>query len=247
MLNIKNLTAYVGDKKILDNINLNINDGEIHAIMGPNGTGKSTICKVLMGDLEYKIVSGTITYNGNVINDYDSSKRSLDGIFLLNQMPISVEGVTNAEMLRVALKAKTGKQINIFEFNKELETICEKLHLPKSFIHREINVGMSGGERKKNELLHMWVLKPSLLILDELDSGLDVDALKICSESIKEYYEKYKPSILIITHHTEVLEYIKPDFVHVLKNGSIVKTGNYDLAKNIEKYGFNNANELSEN
>ena len=162
MLNIKNLTAYVGDKKILDNINLNINDGEIHAIMGPNGTGKSTICKVLMGDLEYKIVSGTITYNGNVINDYDSSKRSLDGIFLLNQMPISVEGVTNAEMLRVALKAKTGKQINIFEFNKELETICEKLHLPKSFIHREINVGMSGGERKKNELLHMWVLKPSL-------------------------------------------------------------------------------------
>ena len=247
MLNIKNLTAYVGDKKILDNINLNINDGEIHAIMGPNGTGKSTICKVLMGDLEYKIVSGTITYNGNVINDYDSSKRSLDGIFLLNQMPISVEGVTYAEMLRVALKAKTGKQINIFEFNKELETICEKLHLPKSFIHREINVGMSGGERKKNELLHMWVLKPSLLILDELDSGLDVDALKICSESIKEYYEKYKPSILIITHHTEVLEYIKPDFVHVLKNGSIVKTGNYDLAKNIEKYGFNNANELSEN
>lgn len=247
MLKIQNLVVYASDKKILDNINLEINDGQIHAIMGPNGTGKSTICKVIMGDEQYKVVSGSIIYNKKNLSELSINQRAKEGIFLLNQNPIAVEGVTNAELLRVALKEKTGKNVNVFDFNKELENICNKLDLPKSFIHREVNVSMSGGERKKNELLHMWVLKPSFIILDEMDSGLDIDALRICSNSLKEYYDLYKPSILIVTHHVQVLEFLKPDYVHIIKNGKIIKTGDYKLAKNIEKTGFNDANELSEN
>lgn len=247
MLKIQNLVAYANDKKILDDINLEINDGQIHAIMGPNGTGKSTICKLIMGDEQYKVVSGSIIYNNKDLKNLSINQRAKEGIFLLNQNPIAVEGVTNAELLRAALKEKTGKSVNVFDFNKELESICNKLDLPKSFIHREVNVSMSGGERKKNELLHMWVLKPSFIILDEMDSGLDIDALRVCSNSLKEYYDLYKPSILIVTHHIQVLDFLKPDYVHVLKNGKIIKTGDYELAKNIEKTGFNDTNELSEN
>ena len=246
MLEIKNLTAYADKKLIIDNLNLKINDGEIHALMGPNGVGKSTLCKILLKDDEYKVKSGSIVYDGNDLLKLRTDEIAKLGIFLLNQHPLEVEGVTNAEMLRVSLGIKTGKPVNIFEFNKKMELICDKLNLPRSFIHREINVGMSGGERKKNELLHLWMLEPKFIILDEIDSGLDVDALKIVANSLKEYYEEYKPSILIITHHIELLEYLKPNYVHVLKNGKIVKTGNYDLAKTIEKYGFNEANEVDE-
>lgn len=246
MLEIKNLTAYANDKKIIADLNLQINDGEIHTIMGPNGVGKSTICKILMGDKEYLINKGSITYNNKNILKMAPNEIANNGIFLLSQSPIAIEGVTNAEMLRSALGIKTGKPVNIFAFNKKMETICEKLDLPKSFIHREINVGMSGGERKKNELLHLWMLEPSFIILDEIDSGLDVDALKVVSSSLNEYYEQYKPSILIITHHTEILNYLKPNYVHILKSGSIVKTGSSTLADYIEKNGFNGAFEVDE-
>lgn len=246
MLEIKNLTAYANDKKIIADLNLQINDGEIHTIMGPNGVGKSTICKILMGDKEYLINKGSITYNKKNILKMAPNEIANNGIFLLSQSPIAIEGVTNAEMLRSALGIKTGKPVNIFAFNKKMETICEKLDLPKSFIHREINVGMSGGERKKNELLHLWMLEPSFIILDEIDSGLDVDALKVVSSSLNEYYEQYKPSILIITHHTEILNYLKPNYVHILKSGSIVKTGSSTLADYIEKNGFNGAFEVDE-
>ena len=246
MLEIKNLTAYANDKKIIADLNLQINDGEIHTIMGPNGVGKSTICKILMGDKEYLINKGSITYNKKNILKMAPNEIANNGIFLLSQSPIAIEGVTNAEMLRSALGIKTGKPVNIFAFNKKMETICEKLDLPKSFIHREINVGMSGGERKKNELLHLWMLEPSFIILDEIDSGLDVDALKVVSSSLNEYYEQYKPSILIITHHTEILNYLKPNYVHILKSGSIVKTGSSILADYIEKNGFNGAFEVDE-
>ena len=247
MLEIKDLVVNAGDKKILDGLNLKISDGKIHAIMGPNGTGKSTICKVLFNDFEYDIKNGQIIYNNEVISKLSPDEIGRKGLFLLNQNPIEIDGVTNAELLRNALNEKNGKPVNIFEFNKELESICDKLKLPKSFIHREINLGMSGGERKKNELLHMWILKPQFIILDEIDSGLDVDALKVCANSIKEYYELYKPSILIVTHRLDLLNYLKPEFIHIIKDGKITETGSFELAKKITKEGFSNTNELSEN
>ena len=239
MLEIKNLNVSVDDKIILHDFNLTINDGEIHALMGPNGVGKSTICKTIMGDKNYHINNGTIIYNNEILNDMETTKRARLGIFLLNQNPIAIEGVSNSEMLRMALSEKNNKQVDIFKFNNKMIDICKKIDLPISFIHRNINEGMSGGERKKNELLHLWMLEPSLIILDEVDSGLDVDALKLVSKSIMEYYSLYKPIILIITHHEEILELIKPQYVHVLKDGSIMESGNIDLAKKIEKNGFN--------
>lgn len=239
MLQIKNLTASVEDKLIIDGLNLEIPDGEIHVLMGPNGVGKSTICKVLLRDDSYVINSGEIIFNDTKINELSTTEAARLGIYLVNQNPIQIEGVTNAEMLRTTISEKTGERVGIFEFNKKLENICDDLDIPRSFIHREINVGMSGGERKKNELMHLWMLEPKFIILDEVDSGLDVDALKVVSDSINKYYEKFKPSILIITHHNKVLEYIKPDKVHVLANGKIVKSGDINLAKEIEISGFN--------
>jgi len=249
MLQIKDLVASVNDKKIIDGLNLEINDGEIHVLMGPNGVGKSTICKVLLKDDNYTIDSGEIIFDGNKLNDLSTTEVARLGIYLVNQNPIGIEGVTNAEMLRTTLSEITGERVGILEFSKKINSICEELDIPKSFVHREINVGMSGGERKKNELMHMWMLEPKFIILDELDSGLDVDALKIVSESINKYYEKFKPSILIITHHNKILEYIKPDKVHVLSEGKIVESGDISLAKKIENTGFNSynkANKVSE-
>lgn len=242
MLKINNLSVSVDDKTILNNFDLQLNDGEIHVLMGKNGTGKSTISKVIMGDESYKVNSGDIYFNDTKLNDLSVSDRALLKIFLLGQNPIAVEGITTAGLLRTVL-GKDG-HVDIFKFNKELEEICEKLDLPKNFIHREINVGASGGERKKSELIQLWMLKPNLIILDELDSGLDVDALKICANSINDYYKEYKPTILIITHHTQIFDYIKPSKVHILANGKIIKTGNLDMAYEIEKNGFSITNEL---
>ena len=238
MLEIKNLNVSVNDKRIISDLSLNINKGEIHALMGQNGTGKSTLCKVILRDPEYKITSGSIKINDKDLRKMDTTEVAREKVFLLNQSPIAIEGVTNAEMLRTALSEINDKQVNIFEFNKKMEDICKKLDLPLDFIHREINVGMSGGERKKNELLHMWMLEPNLILLDEIDSGLDVDALKIVANSINEYYQEYKPSILIITHHQKILDLIKPDYIHIMKNGSIVKSGDKSLAEQIEHEGF---------
>ena len=246
MLKIDNLSVNVGDKEILHDFNLNINTGEIHVLIGPNGIGKSSICKAILGDPNYKITKGTIKYNDKVLNEMSTTDRARLGIFLLNQSPIAIEGVTNAEMLRSALSERENKQINIFEFNKELTNICKKLDIPLSFIHRNINDGMSGGERKKNELMHMWILKPSFVILDEIDSGLDVDALKLVANSINEYYEEYKPSILLITHHKDLIELIKPTYTHVLKNGTIESTGDYNLAIETLKVGYNKASVVKE-
>ena len=237
MLELNNVNLYINDKSLFENLNLKINEGEIHVLMGRNGVGKSSIAKTIMGDINYT-VSGNIIYNDTDITNLSIYERSNLGIYLLNQSPIQIEGVTNAEMLRLAVSEKTGTGVNIFEFNKELENICKKLELDKSFIHREINVGCSGGERKKVELMHMWMLKPSLIILDEVDSGLDVDALKIVANSIKEYYETYKPAILIITHSDTLINTFDNYYVHLLDNKKLIKSGNKDLALEVLNKGF---------
>ena len=187
MLTIKNLSVSVGEKEILKDFNLTVNEKEVHAIMGPNGIGKSTICKTIMGDPNYIVTSGSIFYNDTDLLKLNVSERARLGIYLLNQSPIEIPGVSNAEMLRLRLNENNPNPISIFDFNKKMTSICEKLDIPKSFIHRGINEGMSGGERKKNELLHLWMLEPSLIILDELDSGLDIDSLKTVTNSLNEY------------------------------------------------------------
>ncbi|MDD2505217.1 MAG: Fe-S cluster assembly ATPase SufC [Bacilli bacterium] len=240
MLKIKDLSVEINNKVILKDFNIEINKNEIHGIMGPNGIGKSTICKTIMGDPNYKIIKGSITYKTHDLLSLDITKRAKLGIFLVNQTPIEIPGVTNAEMLRIALTEKTGKHIGLFEFNKRLEEICEKLSIPKSFIHRGINEGMSGGERKKNELIHLWMLEPKLIILDELDSGLDVDSLKIVYQNILEYQKMHKASILIITHHAKLLAELNAKYIHILNEGKIIKQGSLELAKEIEKTGFKN-------
>lgn len=244
MLSIKNLTVKVNDKTILHDFNLDINDGEIVTLMGPNGVGKSTICKVIMGDPTYEVINGSIFYNNIDLLSLSTDERSRQGIFLLAQNPIELEGITNAEVLRSALECKTGEHVNIFDFNKKITHICEKLNIPVEFIHRGVNEGMSGGEKKKNEILHLYVLEPKLVLLDELDSGLDVDSLKSLSASLMDYKDE-TVSILIITHHTNILEYIKPDKVSILSGGSIVKEGDASLAREIETSGFS-AYEVSE-
>ena len=238
MLSIKDISVVADNKEILRDFNLNINDGETHCIMGPNGVGKSTICRAILKDPNYQITKGTIKYKDKDLKDLSTTEISRLGIMMIAQNPTAIEGVTNAEMLRLAFSEKTGARLYIFEFAKEAKSICEKLHIPQNFLHREINNGMSGGERKKNEMLHVWMLKPSFLILDEVDSGLDVDALKIVANSLKEYQSETNCSILLITHNPKLLDILKPDYIHILKDKKIIKTGDASLAQEIEKTGF---------
>ena len=238
-LKIENLNVTVENKKILNNFNLEIKSGEIHAIMGPNGTGKSTILKVIMGDSNYTVESGNIYFDETLLNELTVSQRANLGIFLGMQLPPEIEGVTNADFLRTALHTKQKEQFKLFSFIKKLDENVEKLKMDKNMIHRDINEGFSGGERKKNEILQMYTLEPSIVMLDEIDSGLDVDSLKIVAKNIVKYKEENKDiAILIITHLTKILEYIKPDYVHVLGDGHILKTGDYSLALDIEKDGY---------
>ena len=238
MLKINKLTVFADNKEILKDFTLSIKDGETHALMGSNGAGKSTICRALLKDPNYTITEGEIIYNDHNLKDLTTTDISRLGIMMISQNPIAIEGVTNAEMLRLALSEKTGEHIDIFKFSKQAKEICTKLSIPESFLHRDINSGMSGGERKKNELLHIWMLKPSFLILDEVDSGLDVDALKIVANSIKDYQTETNCSILLITHNPKLLEILKPDYIHILADKKIIKTGDASLANDIEKYGF---------
>ena len=238
ILNIDNLTVKVAGKTILKDFSLEIKSGEIHAIMGPNGTGKSTLTKVIMGDHNYEIVKGTISYNGKVINDMPVNERAKLGIFLGMQMPMAIEGVTNADFLRSALRAKEGNKFKLLPFIREVDELTKKLHMDSDMIHRGINDGFSGGERKKNEILQMNILKPDVVLLDEIDSGLDVDSLKLVGESVMEYYEDRKPAILLVTHYQRLLDYIKPDFIHIMKDGKIVLSGDKTLALKIEEEGY---------
>ena len=247
MLSIKNVAVKADNKEILNDFNLDIQDGEIHALMGPNGVGKSTICRAILKDPNYEITAGTISYKDKELNNLSTTDISRLGIMMITQAPIAIEGVTNAEMLRLALSDKVAhnhKRDNHKAFLYALEQ--EKLAIPENFLHRDINDGMSGGERKKNELLHVWMLKPSFLILDEVDSGLDVDALKVVAKSLKEYHEETNCSILLITHNPKLLEILKPDYIHILKGKKIIKTGDYTLSKEIEQYGFKDMSEEHE-
>lgn len=240
MLELKNLTVEVENKIVLNKFNLNINDGEVHVIMGPNGIGKSTLTKTIMAEPNYKVLSGDIIFNGNSILNLTVDERAKAGIFLAMQDPPSIDGVTNSDFLRTALSSKENKNINLYSFIKQIDEAKDDLKMNDEMIHRSVNKGFSGGEKKKNEILQMKMLKPSFIMLDEIDSGVDVDALKVVAENINKYKEdNRKSSYLIITHYTHLLKYIKPDFVHVIKDGAIIKTGDYKLANEIENNGFN--------
>ena len=245
---IDNIDVVTKDnRKILDNFSLNIEKGTIHAIMGPNGVGKSTLSKVIMGSKDYQVISGDIIFKDKSILNLDVDERSKMGIFLAMQSPISIDGVSNSEFLRTALSSKSDEKVNIYQFVKMMETYMDELKMDSVMLHRSINKDFSGGERKKNEILQMKVLKPDFIILDEIDSGLDVDSLKIVTDNINNYLkENPDVSILIITHYSHILDYIKPDYVHILKNGKVVKTGDIMLAKEIEENGFLCVNDISE-
>ncbi len=250
MLEVKNLSARVvnSDIEILNNLSLKINPGEVHAIMGPNGTGKSTLSKVIMGHYNYEVTSGDIFIDGESITDLEVNERAKRGLFLCMQDPTVIEGVSNSEFLRTSLNEISGEHVNLYTFIKDMEQAMEDVSLDSNMLHRSLNVGFSGGEKKKNEILQMKFLKPKYIILDELDSGLDVDSLKIVCENINKYLKENKnASVLIITHYPRILEYIKPDYVHILSNGKIEATGNMDLALQIEKDGYNSINVMNGN
>ena len=223
-LKIENLTVSVENKIILKDFNLEINPGEIHVLMGPNGIGKSTLTKVIMGDPNYKIEEGFIYYNNKLLNDMSVDERSRLGVFLGMQLPLEIEGVSNADFLRSAVSIREKENFKLFDFIKSLDVTVDKLSMDSSMIHRGINQGFSGGERKKNEILQMYILKPSFVMLDEIDSGLDVDSLKIVGESVMDYFKQYNPGMLLITHYQRLLDYIKPTHVHIISEGKIIKT-----------------------
>lgn len=250
MLEIKNIRVKIKDeeKVVIKDLSLSIKEGEVHAIMGPNGTGKSTLSKTIMGHYKYELISGDILFNNENINQLAVNERAKRGIFLAMQDPTVIDGVTNSEFLKTAKQEITGEHINYFDFIKTIDASLEELKLKEDMIHRHVNKGFSGGEKKKNEILQLQVLKPKFIILDEIDSGLDVDSLKVVCSSINKYLEENREaSVLIITHYPRILEYIKPDYVHIMNKGTIEKTGSIDLAFETEKLGFNGLNEIGKN
>ena len=241
LLKIKNLKVSIEDTIILENLNLEVKQGEIHAIMGPNGSGKSTFSKVLAGHPAYTVLEGDILFKGSSIINLSPEERSHIGIFLAFQYPIEIPGVSNEDFLRLAFNAKQQfynySELDPIQF---LELITEKmkfLDMSPSFLTRNVNEGFSGGEKKRNEILQMVLLNPELSILDETDSGLDIDALRIISTGINKFINENK-AIILITHYQRLLDYIKPNYVHVMQNGKIIKTGSFELAKELELKGY---------
>nr|QCI05222.1 iron-sulfur cluster formation ABC transporter ATP-binding subunit [Centroceras clavulatum] len=240
-LEIKNLEVQIDENIIINNLNLSINCGEVHAIMGKNGSGKSTLAKVIAGHPKYTITDGSIIFNNEDITEMEPEERSHKGIFLAFQYPVEIPGVSNADFLRIAYNSK-----QIFEKKNELDPLSfldflehkiKDIDMNAMFLSRNVNEGFSGGEKKKNEILQMSLLNSKLSILDETDSGLDIDALKIISHRINNFKTQDK-SIILITHYQRLLDYIKPDYVHIMEDGQIKYTGNADIAMQLEKYGY---------
>ena len=244
MLEIKNLKASINDKTILKGLSLSIKPGELHAIMGPNGSGKSTLANVLSGKDGYNI-SGELNFKGESLKDVPVEKRAQKGIFLAFQYPLEIPGVNTNNFLKTSLnslrKSKGEKELDSLAFLKLVKEKSSELGIDEKILSRQLNVGFSGGEKKKNEILQMKILDPNLSILDETDSGLDIDALKIVANGVNTLRNKER-SFLIITHYQRLLDYIKPDFVHVLMNGKIIKSGGPELALELEKKGYENFN-----
>ena len=238
LLNVKNLYVDVEEKQILHGVDLLIGKGETHVLMGPNGTGKSTLGYALMGNPRYTVKSGEIWFQGKNITEAPVNERAKAGIFLSFQNPLEVPGVTLSSFIRNALEQKTGKRQRLYDFKKELERTMEILQMDPSYAERDLNVGFSGGEKKKAEILQLLMLKPSLAILDETDSGLDVDAVRRVSAGIEEYQKNCKGSLLIITHSTKILESLSVDYTHVMVEGKIIQTGDASLVEEINRNGF---------
>ena len=241
ILEIKNLKACINNNEILRNLNLTINRGEIHAIMGPNGSGKSTFSKIIAGHPAYEVLEGDIIFKGSSILELDPEERSHLGIFLAFQYPIEIPGVSNEDFLRLAYNSKqkflNKPEVDPIEFFSIITEKLKLVNMSSIFLSRNVNEGFSGGEKKRNEILQMILLESELSILDETDSGLDIDALKIISKGINSFMDSNK-AIILITHYQRLLDYIKPDYVHVMQNGKIIKTGNAELAKELETKGY---------
>ena len=241
MLIIKDLHASIDNKKILNGINLSIKPGELHAIMGRNGSGKSTLANIIAGREDYDIESGSILFNGKDLLDQSPEDRALDGIFMSFQYPVVIPGVNNTYFLKAALNSKLKhqglKEINAVDFMSLIKEKLKQVDMDEKYLSRAVNDGFSGGEKKRNEILQMLTLEPTLSILDETDSGLDIDALKIVAKGVNNFRSKER-SFLAITHYQRLLDYMKPDFIHVLIDGEIVKSGNSELAKELEKKGY---------
>ncbi len=241
MLEIKGLTASIGDKPILKGVDLTVPPGEVHAIMGPNGAGKSTLGYVLSGREDYTVTSGTVTFNGIDLLALEPEQRAATGAFLAFQAPVELPGVNNANFLRTALnairRAHGESELDAVQFLKLARAETKRLHMPDDMLKRNVNVGFSGGEKKRNEVLQMAILRPKLAILDETDSGLDIDALKIVADGVNALRGP-EFSALVITHHQRLLDYLVPHRVHVLANGRILRSGGPELAKELEKNGY---------
>ncbi len=241
MLEVKNLEVNIGEKQILKGLNLTIKPGEVHAIMGPNGTGKSTLASVLAGKEEYEVTGGTIDFKGKDLLELSADERAREGLFLAFQYPVEIPGVTTTNFMKAAVNAKRKHlglpSLDAKQFLAMMNEKRELVELDKSYLSRSINQGFSGGEKKRNEIFQMAMLSPDLAVMDETDSGLDIDALRIVANGVNQLRDG-KKSFLVITHYQRLLEYIIPDFVHIMYNGKIVKTGDKTLALEMEEKGY---------